>query len=190
MEPLIVINHPEPLSLEARPLEHEAVPEGEVGVGYYHNNALIARSIVTPESIEAIHSLLSSPVAVALAATEDPQGNIDGRLCLVLPIDDERLGDAAAQEENEPWKASVPPPPMEIEGERGAGLGEVYDDAGLDPELPRVVLLPIGNVVRNARDRHHPNNPAFDAREMLDNLLAGAAQDAVAKAIDDLLSSI
>lgn len=186
MEPLIVVNYPEPLSLEARPIEHEAVPEGEVGIGYYHNDALIARSVVTPDSIEAIHSLLSAPVAVALAATEDQQGNIDGRLCLVLPIDDERLGHEAALDDNEPWKASVPTPPMEVEGE--SVFGE-YDDA-LDPALPRVVLLPIGNVVRNARDRHHPNNPAFDAREMLDNLLAGAAQDAVAKAIDDLLRSI
>jgi hypothetical protein len=187
MEPLIVVNYPEPLSLTARPIEHEAVPEGEIGIGYYHNDALIARSVVTPDSIEAIHSLLSAPVAVALAATEDQHGNIDGRLCLVLPIDDERLGhEAAAREDNEPWKASVPPPPMELEGE--SGFGE-FDEA-LDPALPRVVLLPIGNVVRSARDRHHPNNPAFDAREMLDNLLAGAAQDAVAKAIDDLLSSI
>lgn len=185
MEPLIVVNYPEPLSLEARPIEHEAVPEGEIGIGYYHNDALIARSVVTPDSIEAIHTLLSAPVAVALAATEDQHGNIDGRLCLVLPIDDERLGqDATPEEDDEPWKASVPPPPMEIEGE--GGFGE-YDE---DPALPRVVLLPIGNVVRSARDRHHPNNPAFDAREMLDNLLAGGAQDAVAKAIDDLLSSI
>jgi hypothetical protein len=189
MEPLIVVNYPEPLSLEARPIEHEAVPEGEIGIGYYHNDALIARSVVTPDSIEAIHSLLSSPVAVALAATEDQQGNIDGRICLVLPIDDERLG--STQEDDEPWKASVPPPPMEVEAGLGAGIGQGFDDQEeFDPELPRVVLLPIGNVVRNARDRHHPNNPAFDAREMLDNLLAGAAQDAVAKAIDDLLRSI
>jgi hypothetical protein len=188
MEPLIVVNHYEPLSLEARPIEHQAVPEGEVGIGYYHNNALIARSVITSESIEAIQSLLSAPVTVALAATEDTQGNIDGRLCLVLPIDDERLGDAA--EADEPWKASVPAPPPGIESGRvGRGL-EPYDDQDLDTDLPRVVLLPIGNVVRNARDRHHPNNPAFDAREMLDNRLTGAAQDAVAKAIDDLLRSI
>jgi hypothetical protein len=189
MEPLIVVNHHEPLALEARPIEHEAVPEGEVGIGYYHNDALIARSVITSESVEAIQSLLSTPVSVALAATEDTQGNIDGRLCLVLPIDDERLNGETA-EADEPWKASVPAPPPEIEGGRGPGFNESYDDDEFDPATPRVVLLPIGNVVRNARDRHHPNNPAFDAREMLENLLAGAARDAIAKAIDDLLSSI
>lgn len=189
MEPLIVVNYPEPLTLQARPIEHEAVPEGEVGIAYYHNDSLIARSVVSPESVEAIQSLLSSPVAVALAATEDRHGNIDGRLCLVLPIDDQRLGDHSFEEEDpEPWKASVPPPPMEIEAENDGDL----DDDGLisDLDLPRVVLLPIGNVVRAARDRHHPNNPAFDAREMLENLISGGGQDAIAKAIDDLLSSI
>jgi len=40
------------------------------------------------------------------------------------------------------------------------------------------------------RDRNHPDDPVGDAREMLGNLLSGKAQDAVAKAIDDLLRSI
>lgn len=184
MEPLIVVNYPEPLLLEARPIEHEAIPEGEVGIGYFHNDALIARSVVTPDSIEAIHNLLSVPVAVALAATEDQQGNIEGRICLVLPVDEDQLGQDPEEEDDEPWKASVPQPPTELSG------GDDPFDQELDPDSPRVVLLPIGNVVRNVRDRHHPNNPAFDAREMLDNLLAGAGQDAVSKAIDDLLKSI
>lgn len=187
MESLIIVNYPEPLKLEARPIEHDAVPEGEIGIGYYHNDALIARSVVTPESVEAIHNLLSTPVAVALAATEDAHGNIDGRLCLVLPIDEDQLAEEP-DHEDEPWKASVPPPPMEVDGYGDDPFGE--EDSPFDTAFPRVVLLPIGNVVRSARDRHHPNNPAFDAREMLDNLLAGGGQDAVAKAIDDLLSSI
>lgn len=190
MEPLIVVNYPDPLILEAREIEHEAIPEGEVGIGYYHNDALIARSVVTPESIEAIHNLLSSPVAIALAATEDEQGNIDGRVCLVLPIDDEHLGDLEEEEEDddEPWKASVPPPPFEVDGYQDSPFDS--EQLSQDYEAPRAILLPIGNVVRSARDRQHPNNPAFDAREMLENLLAGAGQDAVSKAIDDLLSSI
>ncbi|HEX7117904.1 MAG TPA: hypothetical protein VF212_03905 [Longimicrobiales bacterium] len=178
MESLIIVTHPEPVALEARPIEHEAVPAGSVGVGYYFHGALIARSVVTPESIEAIHSILSSPVQVALAATVDDDGNIDGRVCLVLPVD---AADADADAEDEPWKASVPAPPPEIEQSYG-------DDADATP--PRVALLPIGNVVRSARDRNHPDDPAGDAREMLGNLLNGRAQDAVAKAIDDLLRSI
>jgi hypothetical protein len=43
--------------------------------------------------------------------------------------------------------------------------------------------------VRNSRDRHH-SDVAGDAREMLENLLAGQARDADQKAIDDLLKSL
>jgi hypothetical protein len=178
MEPLIVVTYPEPVALEARPIEHEAIPDGNVGIGYYYHDSLIARSVVTPESVDAIHSILSEPVSVALAATVDTQGNIDGRVCLVLPVHGEEEG----EEDAEPWRASVPTPPAEVED----GYGEESDPA----VGPRAVLLPIGNVVRSARDRNHPNDAADDAREMLDNLLAGQAQDAIAKAIDDLLRSV
>ncbi len=178
MESLIIVTHPEPVVLDARPIDHDAVPDGAIGVGYYYHDALIARSVVAPESMDAIHSILSAPVNLALAATVDEQGNIDGRVCLVLPVG--RLPHEQ-DEEDEPWKASVPPPPPEVE----QGYGDDATDAA-----PRVVLLPIGNVVRSARDRNHPDDPAGDAREMLGNLLNGRAQDAVAKAIDDLLRSI
>jgi hypothetical protein len=179
MHPLVVVSYPEPVALEAKPIEHEAVPEGNIGVGYYYNDALIARSIVAPESMDAIRDILSAPVSLALAAAVDEHGNIDGRLCLVLPVDEEDL-EADDAPEDEPWKASVPAPPPEVE--RG------YDE----PDLAgaRVVLLPIGNVVRSARDRNHPDDVAGDVREMLENLLAGRAQDAISKAIDDLLRSI
>jgi hypothetical protein len=56
-------------------------------------------------------------------------------------------------------------------------------------ERPRLALLPIGNAVRGARHRNHPD-VAGDAREMLANLLAGRSYDAVSRAIDDLLNSI
>lgn len=182
MEPMIVVTYPEPVALEAKPIEHDAVPEGNIGVGYYYHDALIARSVVAPESMDAIHSILSNPVNVALAATVDDGGNIEGRVCLVLPVDAEELRGAADEDpEDEPWKASVPAPPPEIE--------QSYD-ADADDQTPRVVLLPIGNVVRTMQDRRHPDDPVIDAREMLGNLLEGRGRDAVSKAIDDLLRSI
>src|SRR5690554_7500313 len=179
MESLIIVTHPEPVVLDARPIEHEAVPEGTIGVGYYFHDALIARSVVAPESMDAIHAILSSPISVALAATVDEHGNIDGRVGLVLPVGN--VPHEPEEDEDEPWKASVPPPPPEAEPGYADEPGE---------SATRVVLLPIGNVVRSVRDRNHPDDPAGDAREMLGNLLSGKAQDAVAKAIDDLLRSI
>ncbi len=179
MDQLLVITHPEPLKIDARPIRHQAVPQGAVGLGYYHSGNLIARGVVSPEAVDAIRMLLSAPVSVALAATEDPQGNIDARVCLVLPVDPEKLK-GPDDEPDEPWKASVPPPPAEVE----TGYGETESDE------TRLALLPIGSVVRAARDRRHPDDAKGDVSEMLDNLLGGRARDAVAKAIDDLLDSI
>jgi hypothetical protein len=180
-DPLVVVTHPTPIDLEARPIEHDAIPEGSVALGYYHGGKLIARGLVTPESLAPIRALLEDPVSIALAVTADEEGNIDGRICLLLPVDASELSDE--EPGDEPWKASAPAPP-EL---RGAGDA----DADADAEgRPHVVLLPIGNVIRSATDRNHPEDVSGDAQEMLVNLLAGRGQDAVAKAIDDLLRSI
>jgi hypothetical protein len=179
LDPLVVVTHPEPLNVEARAVEHEAVPDGTIALGYYHGGHLIARGVVAPEAMEAIRSRLSAPVSVALAATEDDGGNIEARVCLVLPVDPTQLKQEDGEEGEEPWKSSVPAPPS---------FDVTYPEE--EDEQPHLALLPIGNVVRSATDRNHPGEVAADVREMLDNLLAGKAQDAVSKAIDDLLDNL
>jgi len=179
MDQLVVVPYPDRVTLEARSIEHEAVPEGAVGLAYYHAGHVVARSAVSEEALDTIRALLSEPVSVALAAQEDEEGNIEARFCLVLPMDRD---EAETEEPEEPWKASVPEPPAEVES-------DYRPDAGEDEDQPQFALLPIGNVVRARDDRHH-GSVAGDAREMLDNLLSGRAQDAVQKAIDDLLDSI
>ena len=181
MDHLVVVPHPRPIALEARSIRHSGVPEGAVGLGYYYDGRLIARSVVAVTALDTIRSLLATPVSVALAAREDDSGNIDGRICLVLPVEPD--ADAEDGEDaSEPWKSSIPAPPPEVES----------DYAGSDSEEdgPQFALLPIGNVVRSAEDRRHPDDVAHDAKEMLDNLLAGQGRDAVQKAIDDLLNSL
>jgi len=179
---LVVVAYPEPLPIEARPIEHEATPEDALALAYYYRGNVIARGVVPIGAVDAIRKLLSTPVSVALAASEDDDGNIEGRVCLVLPVDPARFhAEFEDDEEDEPWKASVPAPPPEIFGE------SAFDPA---PDRPHITLLPIGNVVRSARDRNHPEDVPADVREMLENLLAGRGRDAVAKAIDDLLDSI
>jgi hypothetical protein len=179
MEHLVVVPHPTPITLEARSLRHNMVPEGAVGLGYYYDGRLIARSVVAAGAIDTIRSLLAEPVSVALAAREDDDGNIDGRICLVLPVDGEEDGD---DEPAEPWRTSVPTPPSEVDG--------AAEPAAAPDGEPRFALLPIGNVVRHAADRRYRGDVSDDAREMLDNLLQGGGRDAVSKAIDDLLKSI
>ncbi|MGH7505010.1 MAG: hypothetical protein ACRELX_05150 [Longimicrobiales bacterium] len=184
MDQLFVVTHPEPIKLQARPLDQDDTPRGSVALGYYYQGAILARGLVSAEAVEAINGLLRNPVSLALAATEDADGNIEARVCVVLPVDPDELQQNDEREEaDEPWKQSVPAPPPEVEG-GGAG-GELADEQG----RPRLALLPIGNVVRGAENRNHAD-VVSDAREMLDNLLAGRAKDAISKAIDDLLDSI
>ena len=184
MDHLVVVPHPTPIALEARSIRHNAVPEGAVGLGYYYDDRLIARSVVASNALDTIQSLLSTPVSVALAAREDDDGNIDGRICLVLPV--EADGESSQEPDSEPWKSSVPAPPPEIE----SGYGASDASGETDEEGPKFALLPIGNVVRPAEDRHHPEELTHDVKEMLDNLLEGGGEDAVQKAIEDLLNSI
>ena len=183
MEHSVVVTHPNPVALEARPLRHDTVPEGAVALGYYHDGRLVARGIVSPDAVEAIHGLLAKPVSIALAAAEDDHGNIDARVCVVLPIDPEILHSEQDEEPQEPWKASLPVLPEGIEA--------VADrEPATEDGQPKLALLPIGNVVRGKDDRRHPDSIVADAREMLDNLVSGQARDAVQKAIDDLLRGL
>jgi hypothetical protein len=179
VDEFVVVTYPEPIRIETRPIEHFSVPEGAVGLGYYHDGHLIARGVVAPDSLEAINGLLDEPVSLALAATEDADGNIDARVCLVLPMEGGQDGGGDEEEAKEPWRASVPPPPMELE--------EEDED---EEDEPRVALLPIGNIVRSIADRNHPQEVEVDVWEMLDNLVRGKAQDAAEKAIDDLLRGL
>ena len=80
---------------------------------------------------------------------------------------------------------SVPAPPaFDTEFDNQSPAAQEEDDP------PRVALLPIGNVIRHARDRKHPGHIARDVRDMLVHLMEGQASDAVEKAIDDLLRSL
>ena len=185
---MVVVTHPEPIRLEARPIVHESVPEGEIALAYYHDGRLLARGVVSPEAVKAINGILNDPVSVALAATEDEEGNIDARLCLVLPVDPDKWPNDEEDGPEEPWRSSVPAAPS-FDASFDPSVAPAEPEEG-DDVAPRVALLPIGNVVRHARDRHHPDSIAHDVREMLVNLMEGKASDAVEKAIDDLLRSL
>jgi hypothetical protein len=173
---VIIVTHGTPLFLRIERIAHKGTPAGQAAVAWLHEGTLVARGLLPEDALPALQSLLQHPVALALAAKEDGSGNIDGRVCLVLPVRGEDVGgddDDAA----EPWKSSVPAPAWESQAAPGP---EQHGD---------LALLPIGNVVRSAANRNHAD-VAGDAREMLANLLTGQARDAVDKAIDDLLGSL
>ena len=189
MQPVVVVTYPHPLTLEIERLEQGTLPENSTGLAYYFRGGLIARGVVSDDAVESIESLVTDPVHLALAAQEDDLGNIDGRLCLVLPME---LGKELMKEDDaepeEPWKASVPAPPSEIDSYASKKKEAAEEPA--EGDKPHIALLPIGNIVRSSEARNHPDDISADAREMLANLLAGQGQDSVRKAIDDLLDSI
>lgn len=188
MHPVVVVTYPHALEIEIERLDHAATPENTTGLAYYFRGGLIARGVVSDDALEPIQNLVADPVHLALAAQEDERGNIDGRLCLVLPVElGKQLMKDEEPEPEEPWKASVPAPPTEIDS-----YGSKKKDAEEESESghPQIALLPIGNIVRSSEARNHPDDVSADAREMLASLLAGQGQDAVRRAIDDLLDSI
>lgn len=173
MEPLVVVTHATPVVLTARPIDAlgESPPE-TVALGFFVGDHVIARGVVAESALPTINALLADPVTVALAATEDEEGNIDARVCLVVRVTRDQEG----EEPEEPWRESVPAPPFE-------------SDASPEGEQGGLALVPLGNVVRAFANRNH-EDLASDVREMLTNLLTGRTQDAVTKAIDDLLDSL
>jgi hypothetical protein len=175
MEPLVVVTHATPVNLTARPIDALGEPPPDtVALGFFIGDNVIARGVVAESALPTINALLSDPVTVALAATEDDDGNIDARVCLVVRVTRDEAGDDAPEE---PWRESVPAPPFES------------SEGGGEPEQGGLALVPLGNVVRASVNRNH-EDLASDVREMLANLLNGRTQDAVSKAIDDLLDSI
>ena len=188
MQPVVVVTYPHPLNLEVERLDPATVPEHTTALAYYFRGGLIARGIVSDDAVESIQTLVNDPVHLALAAQEDDRGNIDGRLCLVLPLE---LGKELMKEDDtepeEPWKSSVPAPPTEVDSYASKKRD---DDEPASDGQPQIALLPIGNIVRSSEARNHPDDVSADAREMLANLLTGGGQDSVRKAIDDLLDSI
>lgn len=173
MDPFVVVTHPEPLQLDVRPVETTESTGGQMALAFYHHENLLARGAVPPQALDPLAQLLANPVTVALAVTQDDQGNVDGRLCVVLRMPD---GPPAREPEEpeEPWKSSVPDLPPGVESQEPAS---------------QLALLPLGNVVRSAANCRFPEL-ADEARDMLENLLAGRGRDAISRAIDDLLDSI
>jgi len=175
MDGFIVVTYPTPVRLHAKRVEHDSVPQGHIALGYFTGEHLVARGVVPPSALEPLYDLLSKPVKLAIAVTEDAQRNIEGRVCIVLPVAEERLSPA---DNAEPWRESVPTLPEGIESAATPADSQ-----------SRLVLLPLGQVVRSADNRKH-EELVDDARDMLDTLVAGKAEDAVTRAIDDLLRSI
>lgn len=173
MTDLILAATDRPLPIEVRPIEDDRVPEGMLGLGTYLEDRLIARCAVPPEVFEFVEAngIFAEPVPLVLAAQEESPG-LQCRLFAVVRV----VAEAEAGEEPEPWATSVP--------------GSTYEAEQSDGETdePKQGMIFLGQIVRFARDRVHPDNLGLEAADVLRKLVEGRTSEVVDRALDDLLN--
>jgi hypothetical protein len=163
----------EPVELKVGLVEDDRVPEGMVCMGTYRNGRLVARSVLSPEAWAQIeeHGFFDQPLQVVLVARVAPPG-LQCQLFAMVPITDEDSDDP-----EEPWTASVPSSSYEA---------SVENEAAGDDD-PRVAPIPLGNIVRYASDRVHPESLPLETADVLRRIIEGGASEVVDRALEDLL---
>lgn len=176
MSDLVLAATDRPLPLAVRRIDDERVPEGMVGLATYLAERLIARCAVLPEVVEFLEArdTFADPVQLVLAAREEPPG-LQCRLFAVVDVVIEET--ASGGEGAEPWTASVPK--FELEDVPAAADGD-------DEEPPQGMFF-LGQIVRFAKDRRHPDNLGLEAADVLRKLIEGQTSEVVDRALDDLL---
>jgi hypothetical protein len=163
----------EPVQLKVALIEDERVPAEMVCMGTYRNGRLVARSVLSPEAWGQIqeHGLFDQPLQVVLVARVAPPG-LQCQLFAMVPLPDEE-----PDEDAEPWAASVPSSSYEA----------TLEDEPAERDDPRVAPIPLGNIVRYARDRVHPDSLPLEAADVLKKIIEGNAAEVVDRALADLL---
>jgi hypothetical protein len=163
----------EPVQLQVGLVEDDRVPVGMVCMGTYRNGRLVARSVLSPEAWAQIeeHGFFDQPLQVVLVARLAPPG-LQCQLFAMVPIPDDQ-----SDEPDEPWAASVPSSSYEatVEGDPAQN------------EDPRVAPIPLGNIVRYARDRVHPDSLPLETADVLRRIIEGGASEVIDRALADLL---
>jgi hypothetical protein len=164
----------EPIQLRVALIEDERVPDGMVCMGTYRNDRLVARSVMSPEAWAQIeeHKFFDEPLQVVLVARVAPPG-LQCQLFAMVPLPEEE----EVEEAEEPWAASVP-----SSGYEAAVESEDEEDGD-----PRVAPVPLGNIVRYAKDRVHPESLPLETADVLRKIIEGGASEVVDRALADLL---
>lgn len=167
----------EPVTLSVALLEDDRIPEGMVCMGTYRNGRLVARCAMPPEAWAQLqeYGLFDDPVPVVLVAREAPPGLQCQLFAMVTLPDDFPL----EEDEKEPWADSVPSSSYE------ESIAEEEEDE--EAEDPRVAPIPLGNIVRFAKDRVHPESLPLEAVDILQRIVEGKTSEVIDKALEDLL---
>jgi hypothetical protein len=184
--PSVLVATSNKVQVRVEPVEDERTPAGSVCLGTFIDGRLVGRRVAPSEALEELREfhLFDEPVHLGLVAYEDAPG-LQCRLLALLPADRFPLSEEGEDEEaneSEPWKASVPVPEFELEGESAADADEET------PSLEDGAAVPVylGNIVRLARDRKHPEDLAAEASDVLMTVLNGVVSEVVDRLLEDL----
>lgn len=172
-----------PVRIRVAPLADERVPDGSA-LAAYLGDRMIARCAMPREAVERLMELdlFSQPLPLALLAYEEEPG-LQCRLFALVPT----TALADSDSDDEPWKGSVP----SYEDSLAASGDDEDDDEDDDSGETEVAPILLGNIVRFADDRKHPEDLTAEAVDILQKVIAGGPlADANSKAIDDLLGSL
>jgi hypothetical protein len=167
----------QPVTIEVREISDERVPEGMRCMGTFLDGMLVARCAVPPGLTELLdrHGVFDEPRQLVLSAREDDPG-LRCELYAVVPIPEGLLDqDADEGEAPEPWAASLP----------SSNYDAAVADAAGDPPAMAAVLL--GQIVRFAKDRKHPDSLPLEAVDVLSRIVSGRVVEVVDKLLQDLL---
>lgn len=177
-EPVALAATEQPVPLVVSLVDDERVPDGMVCMATWRGERMIARVVMPPEAWAEVErrEWFSEPRQVVLVAREGNPG-LQCQLFAVLPMDasDEMTSE---DDEAEPWAASVPSSAYE---KAVAGADEEDEDE------PRMAAFPLGNIVRFAADRVHPDDLALEAVDVLRKIIDGRTTEVVDRALRDLL---
>ena len=180
----VLVATSERVQLRVEPVEDDRTPEGSVCLGTFIGGRLVGRRVAPTEALDELREfhLFDDPVHLGLVAFEDSPG-LQCRLLALLPADRFPLqeDDESEDEPDEPWRVSVPPPEFEA--------AEEAPDEEETPSLEEGAAVPVylGNIVRLARDRKHPDDLAAEASDVLMTVLTGAVSEVVDRVLEDLL---
>lgn len=181
--PSVLVATSTKVQVRVEPVEDDRTPAGSVCLGTFIGERLVGRRVAPSEALDELREfhLFDDPVHLGLLAFEDTPG-LQCRLLALLPADRFPLsdGEGEAEEDGEPWKASVPPPAFEQEGTSG-------DDEAPSLEDGAAVPVYLGNIVRLSRDRKHPEDLAEEASDVLMTVLTGEVSEVVDRVLEDLL---
>ncbi len=170
-----------PVELRVALVEDDRTPDGMVCMGTYCGERLVARCVMPPEAWAQVEEfgLFEQPVKVVLVAREAAPG-LQCQLYAMVPVPE-------AEEEvpEEPWASSVPGAGYDAAVADDDEEEEAEDEEEGPPE--DVTPLPLGNIVRFARDRAHPDSLPHEAADILMKVIEGKTSEVVDRALADLL---